>query len=136
MLPYHSVKIKNPDENLIESYKDCLICEPSGTFIKVWSTILIVILAYSATIMPYRIAFFENDDTSALYYVDTSIDFLFMLDVFVNMNTPLVSKGVITSYSRVSIFKRYLKTWFFIDIISSLPFNLITKVLSSSSFKK
>jgi hypothetical protein len=138
MLPHYStVKIMDVQEKLIEDEKDWMIFENNGFFMKLWSTVLTIILAYSATIMPYRIAFYEEDETSALFYVDSIIDFLFMFDIFVNLNIPLVeSSGAVISYSRYRIFKHYLKTWLIIDLFSSLPFNLITKFLSSSSLKK
>lgn len=61
MLPYSSVKVKDVQEKLIEDEKDCMIFENNGAFVKTWSTILVSILAYSATVMPYRIAFYEDD---------------------------------------------------------------------------
>jgi hypothetical protein len=42
--------------------------------------------------MPYKIALIEDDSSLTLYYIDTAVDLIFMLDVFINFNMPLEIK--------------------------------------------
>ena len=49
-------------------------------------------LLYTATVMPYKIALIEDDSSLTLYYIDTAVDLIFMLDVFINFNMPLEIK--------------------------------------------
>jgi len=50
------------------------------------------LLLYTATVMPYKIALIEDDSSLTLYYIDTAVDLIFMLDVFINFNMPLEIK--------------------------------------------
>lgn len=109
-----------------DSLKDKFIIEPNSLFMKVWSFVIILSLTYTATIMPFRIAFFPNDMSSSLFMFDTVLDFVFLFDIYVNFNIPITNKNKVVSYSRKKITLGYLKTWFTIDLISSLPINLMT----------
>ena len=54
------------------------------------------------------------------------VDFLFMIDIYVNFNSgiPQVESNVV-DYKRSTVSKRYLKSWFFIDILASIPVNFV-----------
>lgn len=61
---------------------------------KIWSGVLIFLLLYTATIMPYKIALLENDDgngVDVMFYIDSMVDMLFLIDIMVNFNTPLTT---------------------------------------------
>jgi hypothetical protein len=46
----------------------------------VWNLVLIILLIYTALIMPYKIAFVENEWFDTWFWVDLSVDFLFFID--------------------------------------------------------
>jgi|LauGreDrversion4_2_1035121.scaffolds.fasta_scaffold871324_1 hypothetical protein len=50
---------------------------------------MIIMLLYTAVVMPYKIALIEDDKTDVVYYIDTAVDFIFMIDILINFNTPL-----------------------------------------------
>ena len=59
---------------------------PNGCFKLFWNLILVSLLLYTATIMPYRIAFLNDDDPiPAVITFDIIIDLLFAFDLFVNL---------------------------------------------------
>ena len=37
---------------------------------------MIIMLLYTAVVMPYKIALIEDDKTDVLYYIDTAVDFI------------------------------------------------------------
>ena len=78
--------------------------------------------------MPYKIALID-DDNQFFYYFDTVVDFFFMFDILVNLNTPIEESSGNYNFHRKRVFVQYLKSWFFIDLIASLPMNLISKYL-------
>ena len=97
-------------------------------FKKFWTIILIFLLLYTAIIMPYKIALID-DDNETILIVDTVVDFLFMIDIFINLNSPIEEGTGNFNYHRKTVFINYCKSWFFIDLIACLPMNLISKYL-------
>lgn len=62
-----------------------------------------------------------------MFYIDTSVDILFLIDIFVNFNTGLTLPDGKIDYNRKRVTLSYLKSWFIIDCGASVPMNLITK---------
>lgn len=62
---------------------------PDSYFRKFWSTLLIFLLLYTATLMPYKLALIDDDLDGPWFYVDTIIDFLFLTDIYINFNSPI-----------------------------------------------
>jgi hypothetical protein len=76
-------KYRDLDVIVHEPVPFCMF-HPSRRPKTVWNIILIMLLIYTATVMPYRIAFIENEMFDAWWWVDLVIDFLFFCDVIVN----------------------------------------------------
>ena len=123
--------VKKEDNNL--SRGDCLLIKPNSIIEKVWQFVLIGLLMYTATIMPYSIALISDSENYPFYVIDTLIDFLFMTDMIVNLNSPIKIKENKFEYRRKKIILKYLKTWFFVDLLASLPMNLISAYLMPST---
>jgi hypothetical protein len=87
-----------------------------------WNLIVAILLIYTATIMPFALAFIESQPYDAWFVFDLMIDILFFIDVLVNCNTAYYnSEGKLIS-SRIRIFCNYLRTWLIIDLIACFPF--------------
>jgi len=63
--------------------------------------------------------------------IDTVIDFIFLIDLLVTFNTAIYHKGQLV-YSRKVISLQYLKLWFWLDLISSFPFGLVTQSVEAN----
>jgi CRP-like cAMP-binding protein len=109
----------------IEYMKDHLI-HPNSLFKNIWNSVLSVLLIYTLVVMPLSICFFESNSEDAWFVVDITIDFLFFLDILVNFNSAYYDTNGILISNRKTITLKYLKSWFLIDIISSIPFSLIS----------
>jgi hypothetical protein len=83
--------------------------------------------------IPYNLCFSVHPEGGKVVF-DTLIDCFFMLDicklffyhifVVINFNTGFYRKGVVVMKRRDIIFN-YLKTWFWIDLLSSFPYNWV-----------
>lgn len=51
-----------------------------------WDLLIVVCVAYNCLVLPPRIAFADGD-IGALFLVDLILDFIFMFDVFMNLET-------------------------------------------------
>lgn len=86
---------------------------------------------YSATVLPYRIAF--QDEISLGWEVfDYGIDGLYWFDLVINMFSSYYDDDNQIVTKRSVVIKKYLKTWFLIDLFCSLPIDLIMSAFVSS----
>ena len=69
--------------------KGCMMFNPDGNFKKIWGMVLIILLLYTATVMPYRMALMSDDESQEWFIVDLCVDMLFMCDIYINLNSPL-----------------------------------------------
>lgn len=100
------------------------IVMPDEVFYKVWDYIISFGIIFAVTISPYRLAFWETQST---YWsiIDFVVDLLFILDIVLNFFFATYDPQERIVYKPKEIAKNYLKTWFAIDLISSIPVNLI-----------
>lgn len=87
-----------------------------------WELLLLVIALYLGVSEPYIMAFsYKNEHPEIFNYTVTA---LYILDIFVNLNTACYVKGHIVTERR-TIIKEYLKFWFWIDCLSATPIDMI-----------
>lgn len=89
---------------------------------KGWNIIIMLLLIYTATFLPLRTAFFD-DDPPGLFEFELIIDILFFIDVYVNFVSAYVDKN--TGFIEVSfkkIARAYITSWFFMDLTACIPF--------------
>ena len=108
---------------LDEEYR-CLL-HPDSTYLRIWNIILTVILMYTATIMPYRIAFEPVVFWDGWTIMEFTIDALFFADVCINFFCMYYKANGKLVTSRRKIVRHYLTGWFLIDFIACLPFSLL-----------
>jgi hypothetical protein len=85
---FNTMKFKTmPTSNFNDP--DCLMIRNGSNFHKFWGLIIVVLLFYTALVMPYRLALIEDDKDVIFFLIDTSVDFLFIIDIFINFNMPI-----------------------------------------------
>lgn len=110
-----------------------LYIHPESRFKQAWSIVIIFLLFYVAFIMPYNLAFNDDDNkTNSDYYVDIIADFVFMADIIVTCFSSYYDdkEGILISNNK-KIIIRYLKGWFAIDLVASLPLSLVELYFNS-----
>jgi len=123
-----------------EIYQDN-ICEhipiihPFGQFRSGWDGIVLLTLIYTAFEVPYTLTFgviLSVHEASGL--IALAIDIFLLIDLVLNFRTAYVDRydhlHIITSPKAIA--KRYLKSWFFVDLISSLPLEFIMPLFLGS----
>lgn len=53
-----------------------------------WNSLLVILLIYTATVMPYRLAFKETVYYDGFTILDLVVDSLFFTDILVNFVSP------------------------------------------------
>jgi hypothetical protein len=101
------------------------VFHPSCTFKKWWNLVLVLLLVYTATVMPFRIAFEDDRYRGNWLPVELIVDILFWLDIFINFFSAYENNAGTIISNRRKICKNYLTGWFVLDVVSSFPFDLI-----------
>ena len=57
---------------------------PNTKFKIVWNLIIVVLLLYTATYVPYRVSFIDGESSLAFKIFENTIDGLFFCDIIVN----------------------------------------------------
>ena len=103
------------------------LIHPSAKWLFRWDLSLAMMIIYSVLIVPYRIGFdIEIPTLSALDCLDVFIDISFCLDMGINFNTAFFDEReerIVEDRRRIAL--RYLKGWFVIDLLSTVPFDRI-----------
>ena len=90
---------------------------PDSRFKTYWNLIITLLLLYTASFVPYRIAFIDDNPT-AMIVADTIMDMLFLGDIFVNLVSAYEDKKVGLEVRHKQIAIKYMKSWLFLDVLS------------------
>ena len=103
--------------------KSSFIIQPDSLMRAFWDISLFVCIIYQSITLPMRISF-ELNSTDFIFYLEIVIDMMFLMDIVLNFNTGFVHKGQVIMKRRL-ITQDYLKQWFIIDLVSSMPYTWI-----------
>lgn len=101
---------------------------PESVFHVTWDLVSLMLILYQAAMIPFNICF-SVDLKGVLAYVEFGISLFFILDIcnlqaVVNLNTGFYRFGALIM-NRRKIGSNYLRTWFFLDMISAFPYSWI-----------
>ncbi|XP_059480211.1 potassium voltage-gated channel protein eag isoform X3 [Neocloeon triangulifer] len=94
-------------------------------FKAIWDWVILCLTFYTAIMVPYNVAFKnKTSEDVSLLVVDSIVDVIFFIDIVLNFHTTFVGPGgEVVSDPRV-IRMNYLKSWFVIDLLSCLPYDV------------
>jgi hyperpolarization activated cyclic nucleotide-gated potassium channel 2 len=98
-----------------------------------WNAVLLLFMLYTATIVPYRIAFEDPLFWDAWTVMDALLDAVFCLDIAVNFCTVIETANDQLETRRKTIAIHYLKSWFLLDFLSSFPTTALDYAIGSES---
>lgn len=115
-----------------------------------WDWLILFLVIYTAIVTPYVASFVLTRDkqreelnrnpetrrdtgpvsvySDPLVIVDYIVDVMFIIDIFINFRTTFVdtSDEVVSHPCRIAV--HYLKTWFVIDLVAAIPFELLIMI--------
>jgi hypothetical protein len=107
------------------SKKVCCLIYPDNSLKTKWDAWIIMILIFIAVTLPYRLAF-SDEDNLTWQIINTTVDISFLIDMVLTFFTAIQNENtghIITDKRLVA--KSYLKSWFFIDLVSIVPLDKI-----------
>ena len=104
----------------------CLIYPNDKFKVIFWDLLISVCLLITCILIPFNLAFSEYLDQVTWYFFFLyMVDAFFVVDIFINFNTAYVQNEVHVITNRKKIAIAYIKSWFLIDLLSVVPFDLI-----------
>jgi len=97
---------------------------PASKLKLIWTAITIVLLIYTGTYVPYKVAY-SSGEKSFTDDMEMLIDFLFFLDIIVNFISAYEDKERNLEFRLHKIALTYVTSWFFLDVVSSIPYQLM-----------
>ncbi|XP_011498400.1 PREDICTED: potassium voltage-gated channel subfamily H member 8 [Ceratosolen solmsi marchali] len=119
----HSTTTPLPEYKTTTLKKSQFVLSHYGLFKTCWDWLLLLATLYVAVVVPYNASFINTDRPTMVS--DVVVEVIFIIDIVLNFRTTYVNrKGEVVSNSK-SIAWNYFKSWFFVDAVAALPFDLL-----------
>ncbi|XP_046399735.1 potassium/sodium hyperpolarization-activated cyclic nucleotide-gated channel 3 [Ischnura elegans] len=116
------------------------VIHPCSNFRFYWDLCMLLLLVANLIILPVAISFFNDDLSTRWIAFNCLSDTIFLIDIVVNFRTGIMQQDnaeqVILDPKLIA--RHYLRTWFFLDLISSIPLDYIFLIFNqdfSESFQ-
>ncbi|XP_009886499.1 PREDICTED: potassium voltage-gated channel subfamily H member 4-like, partial [Charadrius vociferus] len=118
-----------PEYKVASVQKSRFILLHYSIFKALWDWLILLATFYVAVTVPYNVCFTGTEDSlsaaRSTIVSDIAVEMLFILDIILNFRTTYVSQSGQGVYDPRSICIHYVATWFFVDLIAALPFDLL-----------
>ncbi|CAF4068246.1 unnamed protein product [Rotaria sordida] len=115
-------------ERLRQQRSGHCIIHPCSNFRFYWDLVMLILLITNVIVLPVAIAFFSEDINSARWITFNVVsDAFFLFDIVVNFRTGVLRNDYIDEIILEPrlIALHYIKTWFIVDLLSSLPIDYL-----------
>jgi len=109
---------------------DTFLIDPHSDYMRYWDLVIASALLFTGVVTPYEVIFMKTTQPDSwLFIINRLVDLIFVKDMimqfFLKVEVRLSGKyGLATLKDPSAIRKRYLSSWFPIDAISVLPFDI------------
>ncbi|KAM4717022.1 potassium voltage-gated channel subfamily H member 4a [Anableps anableps] len=122
-----------PEYKVASVKKSHFILLHYSIFKAVWDWLILLATFYVAVTVPFNVCFVSHSEggdrlplvTRSTTWSDIAVEMLFIADIILNFRTTYVSQSGQVVYDTRSICLHYFTTWFFVDLIAALPFDLL-----------
>eukprot|EP00937_MAST-01D_sp_MAST-1D-sp2_P002484 g2484.t1 len=112
------------------------IIDPRANWRKKWDITMILLLVYTALVTPYEVAFLETS-IDPLFVINTLVNLLFIADMCMNFAVAYQVRETgqwVVDHKQIA--GAYIRSWFLIDMVSVLPFDLVGFIMDDPKLKK
>uniref|UniRef100_A0A8C4R5J1 Cyclic nucleotide-binding domain-containing protein n=1 Tax=Eptatretus burgeri TaxID=7764 RepID=A0A8C4R5J1_EPTBU len=108
------------------------IIHPYSDFRFYWDLTMLLIMVGNLIIIPVGITFFKEESTTPWILFNVVSDTFFLFDLVLNFRTGIVVEDnteIILDPGHIK--RKYLRTWFLVDFVSSIPVDYIFLIVES-----
>lgn len=112
-----------------ETPRPWYIILPQSRLHLTWEFFMACLLSIMAFYIPFRVCFYWNEEIEprSIFVFELCLDCVYFLDIIFNFITAYTEKDLLITSPR-QIAMRYLKGFFLIDLIATIPFGTILQV--------
>ncbi|CAJ1060262.1 potassium/sodium hyperpolarization-activated cyclic nucleotide-gated channel 2 [Xyrichtys novacula] len=136
---FGSQKAVEKEQERVKSAGNWII-HPYSDFRFYWDFTMLMFMVGNLIIIPVGITFFKDETTTPWIIFNVVSDTFFLMDLVLNFRTGIVFEDnteIILDPEKIK--KKYLKTWFVVDFVSSIPvdyiFLIVEKGIDSEVYK-
>ncbi|XP_070767672.1 potassium/sodium hyperpolarization-activated cyclic nucleotide-gated channel 2-like [Enoplosus armatus] len=108
------------------------IIHPYSDFRFYWDLLMLMLMMGNLIILPVGITFFRDENTPSWIIFNVVSDTLFMVDLVLNFRTGIIKEdNTEILLDPRAIRQNYLKSWFSVDFVSSIPVDYIFLMVDS-----
>ncbi|XP_023819634.1 potassium/sodium hyperpolarization-activated cyclic nucleotide-gated channel 3 isoform X1 [Oryzias latipes] len=108
------------------------IIHPYSDFRFYWDLLMLILMMGNLIVLPVGITFFRDENTASWIIFNVVSDTLFMVDLVLNFRTGIVKEdNTEILLDPREIRQNYLKSWFLVDFVSSIPVDYIFLMMDS-----
>ncbi|KAJ3224291.1 hypothetical protein HDU81_008640 [Chytriomyces hyalinus] len=133
-LPEYLTEHKELEKNYVvlqEQETTLPLFDSTGPFLKRWDALALILLLFTASVTPFETAFLGTSDgvpvVDIMFLINQIVNLVFLIDMFIQIRTPYRDDetGQIVRDGKM-IASKYLRSWFLIDLISTMPWELLS----------
>uniref|UniRef100_A0A0E0DRQ8 Potassium channel n=1 Tax=Oryza meridionalis TaxID=40149 RepID=A0A0E0DRQ8_9ORYZ len=110
---------------------DRRVISPLDSRYRCWDTFMVVLVAYSAWVYPFEVAFMNASPKGGLEVADIVVDLFFAVDIVLTFFVAYIdSRTQLLVRDRRRIATRYLSTFFIMDVASTIPFQGLAYIVT------
>ncbi len=111
------------------------IIDPQSQKKILWDVLCGALIIYSVIVIPWRISFVQEAVIwTAGWFFEVLIDITFLIDMFMSCFTGFYDQKGHFIVDKAVIIRSYLKGWFTVDFLSTVPFDVILPLLFPELF--
>ncbi|XP_053286873.1 potassium/sodium hyperpolarization-activated cyclic nucleotide-gated channel 2 [Pleuronectes platessa] len=136
---FGSQKAVEKEQERVKSAGNWII-HPYSDFRFYWDFTMLMFMVGNLIIIPVGITFFKDETTAPWIIFNVVSDTFFLMDLVLNFRTGIVFEDnteIILDPKKIK--KKYLKSWFMVDFVSSIPvdyiFLIVEKGIDSEVYK-
>ena len=113
--------------------------DPRSQFVRIWDGVTVIALIFTAFVTPFEVGFFEKggiEEAPITFVLNRIIDSIFICDVILAFFLPYresIKNGGMMVYDNKRIALAYLKSWFGLDVLTCIPFDLLFAGIAAAS---
>ncbi|KAL1336370.1 hypothetical protein HN51_030742 [Arachis hypogaea] len=126
--------VSSNNQNHVESR--AWIISPMDSRYRCWESFMVVLVAYSAWVYPFEVAFMHSSpEYRRIYIVDTVVDLFFAVDIVLTFFLAYIDRTthLLVQDSRKIAF-RYLSTWLVMDVASTIPYEALSCLFTGKHY--
>ncbi|CAN8325574.1 unnamed protein product [Cochlearia groenlandica] len=100
------------------------IISPMDSRYRWWESFMVLLVAYSAWVYPFEVAFLNSKPKRNLCVADNVVDLFFAVDIVLTFFVAYIDRRtqlLVREPKQIAV--RYLSTWFLMDVASTIPFD-------------